>query len=112
MPENTAVALSPQISKRRLSRMSESAPAAIARRNSGALFATCTRATRNASFVRLVISQPAAALYIQPPMFETIVAIQRIANIRYRKASSGDAPVGRFSTATTPALLGGTRGDL
>ena len=42
------------------------------------------------------MSQPAAALYIQPPMFETIVATQSIANIRYRNATSGDAPVERF----------------
>jgi hypothetical protein len=45
-------------------------------------------------------------------MFETIVAIQSIANIRYRNATSGDAPVERFSTATTQALLAAARGDL
>jgi XapX domain-containing protein len=45
-------------------------------------------------------------------MFETIVAIQSIANIRYRNACSGDAPVERFSTVTTQALLGATSGDL
>jgi hypothetical protein len=31
---------------------------------------------------RLVISQPEAMLYIQPPMFETTVAIQITANAR------------------------------
>ena len=45
------------------------------------------------------MSQPAAALYIQPPMFETIVATQSIANIRYRNGSSGDAPVERAEHA-------------
>jgi hypothetical protein len=60
----------------------------------------------------IVMSQPAAALYIQPPMFETIVAIQSIANIRYRNATSGEAPVERFSTATTQALLAAACGDL
>jgi hypothetical protein len=51
------------------------------------------------------MSQPAAALYIQLPMLETIVATQSIANSRYRKASSGDAPVERSSTATTQLYL-------
>jgi hypothetical protein len=58
------------------------------------------------------MSQPAAALYIQPPMFETIVATQSIANIRYRKAASGDAPVVGFCTATGHALLDAARDDL
>ena len=58
------------------------------------------------------MSQPAAALYIQPPILETIVATQRIANIRYLNGSSGDAPVERFSAATTQALLDASRGDL
>jgi hypothetical protein len=58
------------------------------------------------------MSQPAAALYIQPPMFETIVATQSIANIRYRKAPSGDAPVVGFFTATGHALLDAARDDL
>ena len=40
MPESTAVTLSPQISKRRLSKMSVSAPATSARRKNGALLAT------------------------------------------------------------------------
>jgi hypothetical protein len=31
---------------------------------------------------RLVMSQPEATLYIQPPMFETTVAIQITANAR------------------------------
>jgi hypothetical protein len=58
------------------------------------------------------MSQPAAALYIQPPMFETTVAIQSIANTRYRNASNGDALIERFSTATTQALLGSLRNDV
>jgi hypothetical protein len=31
--------------------------------------------------LRLVISQPDAALYIQPPMFETTVAVQEVTAI-------------------------------
>lgn len=58
------------------------------------------------------MSQPAAALYIQPPMFETIVATQSIAKIRYRNTASGDAPVDRFLTTTSQALLGAVDGDL
>jgi hypothetical protein len=58
------------------------------------------------------MSQPAAALYIQPPMLETIVATQSIANVRYRNGSSGDAPVERFFAATTQPLLGAARCDL
>jgi hypothetical protein len=36
----------------------------------------------NALGSRLVISQPEATLYIQPPMFETTVAIHITANAR------------------------------
>jgi hypothetical protein len=55
--------------------ISARAPAGTARRNIGSETATCTSDTMNGSGLRLVISQPAAALYIQPPIFDTIVAI-------------------------------------
>jgi hypothetical protein len=54
----------------------QSAPAGIATRNIGKVVATCTSDTMSGSGLRLVINQPEAALYIQPPMFETTVAVQ------------------------------------
>jgi hypothetical protein len=38
--------------------------------------------TINGYELRLVISQPDAALYIQPPMFEITVAVHITANVR------------------------------
>jgi len=60
--------------------MSASAPAGIANRNIGRLFATYTIETISALASRLVMSRPEATLYIQPPMFETTVAIQITVN--------------------------------
>ena len=65
----------------RLSTMSASAPAGNANRNIGRVVATCTIDTMNGSGLRLVISQPDAALYIQPPMFETTVAVHSTVNV-------------------------------
>jgi hypothetical protein len=67
---------------RRLSTMSASAPAGSANKNIGRLVATWTSETINGSALRVVISQPAAALYIQVPMFEITVAIHSTVNIR------------------------------
>ena len=72
---------SPTMRNFRLSRMSASAPAGTANKNIGNVFATCTSDTMSGSGLRLVISQPDAALYIQPPMFETTVAVQITAKI-------------------------------
>ena len=61
--------------RRRLSHRSANAPAGSASRNSGRLLATCTSDTSSGLGLRLVISHPEAALYIQVPMLETTVAI-------------------------------------
>src|SRR5208283_4738731 len=88
------IADSPMIKRRRRSTMSASAPAGIANRNMGRLLATCTRETMNGSGLRLVMSQPDATLYIQPPMFETTVAVQITANVRLRNGTNALAAVG------------------
>src|SRR6185437_1727556 len=76
--------------KRRLSMMSASAPAGSANRNIGRLAAACTRATIKGSESRLVINQPAAALYIQPPMLETTVAAHSNLKTRPRNGLQND----------------------
>jgi hypothetical protein len=73
--------------KRRLSIMSASAPAGSANRKSGRLAATCTSDTVSGSESKLVIGQAAAALYIQPPVLETTVAVQMTAYVRCRKGA-------------------------
>jgi hypothetical protein len=70
------VIVSTTIKNFRLSKMSASAPAGIANRQIGRLLAACTSATIKGSGSRPIINQPDAALYIQPPMFETSVAVQ------------------------------------
>ena len=77
-----------------MSRLSVSAPAGIANRKIGRVVATCTSETTSGDESRLVISQPAAAAYIQPPMFEIRVAVQMTANTRCPKGDHGDAAVG------------------
>ena len=67
---------SPTIRNKRLSIMSARAPAGIAKRNIGNVVATCTSDTISGSGLRLVISHADAALKIQPPIFETTVAVQ------------------------------------
>jgi hypothetical protein len=79
--------------KRRLSMMSASAPAGSANRNIGKLAAACTRDTIKGSESRLVINQPAAALYIQPPMLATTVAAQSSLKMRPRNGLQNDAGV-------------------
>src|ERR1700722_10665986 len=76
--------------KSRRSTMSTSAPAGIANRNIGRVFATCTRETVSGSESRLVMSQPHATLYIQPPIFDTTVAIQMSVNVRWRKGAHAE----------------------
>jgi hypothetical protein len=48
----------------------------------------------NGSLVRFVISQPAAALYIQVPVFESTVAIQTIVKILYWNGAHGEPALG------------------
>src|SRR6516164_1413620 len=69
--------------------MSAKAPAGRAKRKMGSALATCTSDTIKADGLRLVISQPEAALYIQFPTFETTVAVQTIAKAVSRKGASG-----------------------
>src|SRR5467141_3789362 len=75
----------------RLSKISASAPAGIANRNTGSVLAVCTNATTKGSGLRIVISQPDAALYIQPPTLETRVAVQITAKAGWRNAAANDA---------------------
>src|SRR5450631_4005226 len=97
--------------------MSTSAPAGIANRNIGRLLATCTIETVSGLGSRFVISQPEATLYIQPPMFETTVAVQITVNVRWRNgahaavaaAGCGRVVGGSFGMG---ALISVTRGQL
>src|ERR1700683_2436267 len=74
----------------RLSKMSASAPAGNANRNTGSVVAVCTNATTKGSGLRLVISQPDAALYIQPPTLETRVPVQTTAKTGWRNVGGSD----------------------
>src|SRR5438105_14129804 len=84
MAETTVIAISAQMRSFRRSMMSASAPAGSANRNIGSVVATWTIDTMNASGLRLVISQPDAALNIHPPMFATTVAVHSSANVGWR----------------------------
>src|SRR6266404_5956543 len=66
------------IKSRRRSTMSASAPAGSASSISGKLSAASTSATIDGDDESDVISQPAPTSCIQVPMFETMVAIQRL----------------------------------
>src|SRR5271168_3187121 len=79
--EKTVIIISATMRNFLLSMMSASAPAGTANRNIGRVVATCTSDTTSGSASRLVISHPDAALYIQPPTFETTVAVQTTANV-------------------------------
>jgi hypothetical protein len=59
--------------------MSAIAPAGRASKKMGDVVAACTIETMNGSGLRLVISHPEAALYIQPPTLETTVAVHSTA---------------------------------
>ena len=71
----------------RLSKISANAPAGSASRKIGNVLTAWTSATTNGSGLRLVISQPEAALYIQPPTFDTTVAVQITANAAWRNGA-------------------------
>src|SRR5947209_3243745 len=88
--DKIVMAVSTTIINRRLSTISASAPAGIANRNIGSPLATCTNDTDKTSVSRLVISQPAAALYIQEPMFATTVAVQMTVKTRLRNGLHGE----------------------
>ena len=79
---------------RRLSTISASAPDGIANKNIGKLEATCTRETITGDESSEVMSHADVELYIQPPIFETRVAVQMIVYERCRKGlhkDTGDA---------------------
>src|SRR4051812_7573217 len=82
--------ISPTRRNRRLSTISVSAPAGIARRNIGRVDAVWTNPTITGSGWSVVISQAEAALYIQPPMLETTVASQIVPKRRCRKGASAE----------------------
>src|SRR5262249_50054299 len=104
-PEITAIASSVPTRNFRRSTRSATAPAGIARRNIGSVAATCTSATMNGSGLRLVISQPDAALYIQPPMFETMVAIHSAVKLAYRKGPRRERAGGAEAACGLTSLL-------
>ena len=54
------------------------------------MLAACTSETISGSGLRLVISQPDAALYIQPPTLDTSVAVQITANAGWRNGAAKD----------------------
>ena len=62
-----------------LSTISASAPAGMAKKNMGKLAATCTRETIKGDESSVVMSHADVELYIQPPIFDTRVAVQMIA---------------------------------
>jgi len=98
----TVITISDATRKRRLSTMSASAPAGTANRNIGRLLATWTRETVSGSGLRLVISHPEAALYIQVRIFATTVAVHTTVKVVWRKAIQGEA---RSSPAAAAGLL-------
>src|SRR5665213_246222 len=96
---------------RRLSIMSASAPAGSANRNIGRLAATCTKDTIKGSELRLVMSQPAAALYIQLPKLVMMVAIQSALKTECRNGLHGDVIIrghvgrGRRDSFVFPTII-------
>src|ERR1700730_18059283 len=91
------MANSPTMRNLRMSTISASAPPGIANRNIGGVVATCTNDTMSGSGLRLVINQPDAALYIQPPMSETTVAVQITAKIAWRNGLHGEGADGNVA---------------
>src|SRR6266404_2745510 len=74
----------------RRSTISASAPAGSANRNNGKVVATWTIETMNGSGLRSVISQPDAALYIQPPILEMTVAPHTTEKLAWRNGLQGE----------------------
>src|ERR1700729_1243613 len=78
----------------RLSKIQSSAPASRSNRKIGKVLAACTSATISGSGLSVVINQPDAALYIQPPTLDTSVAVQITANTGWRNGAANDATPG------------------
>src|SRR4051812_21321404 len=88
------IVVSARSKRRRLSTMSASAPAGSANRNIGRLVATCTSDTMRGSASRVVISHPAAELYIHVPTLAATVADQITAYVLCRNGLKGELVVG------------------
>src|ERR1700730_3697245 len=68
----------------------------------------------NGSGSRPVIRQPAAAFYIQAPIFETTVASQSTVKVRWRNGLSGEASLGgelAGGLVSTEPMLSTSRGQ-
>ncbi len=77
----------------------------MANRQIGSVLAACTSATISGSGLRLVISHPDAALYIQPPTLETSVAVHTTAKTGWRNgAVKGNAVPEVLSDVSSGAL--------
>src|SRR5215470_15584636 len=74
----------------RRSTISASAPAGTANRKIGKVVAAWTMETMNGSGLRSVISQPDAALYIQPPILEITVAPHTTEKLAWRNGLQGE----------------------
>ena len=98
--DKIVVVLSATISKRRRSTMSVSAPAGIANRNIGRLFATCTSETSSGSVLSVVMNQPQAALYIHVPMLATTPAVHSTLNAGYLKGAHAPPSASRDRVVT------------
>src|ERR1700722_7967781 len=88
--------------------MSTNAPAGIAKRNIGSVFATWTIETVSGLASRLTISHPVATLYIQEPILDTTVASQIIANVRCVNGAQAGTPfvrVGKCCDLRGPGRL-------
>jgi hypothetical protein len=88
--EMMVTAISTAMRNLRLSTMSAKAPAGSANKNIGKVVATCTIDTMSGSGLRLVISHPEAALYIQLPMLAMTVAVQSTENVAWRNGLQGE----------------------
>jgi hypothetical protein len=64
----------------------------------GRLAATCTRDTMNGAESSEVMSQAEVELYIQPPIFETRVAVQMMVYVRCRNGLNIEAGGGWAAT--------------
>src|SRR5262245_52208218 len=104
-PEISAIASSVLTRNFRRSMISATAPAGIARRNIGNEAATCTSDTMKGSGLRSVINQPAAVLYIHPPMFDTTVAIHNAVKLPYRNGPRRESADGAEAASGLTSLL-------
>src|ERR1700691_3933181 len=84
----------------------------MANKQIGRELAACTNATINGSGSRLVISQPEAALYIQPPTLETTVAVHITVNAVWRNGAANDEDLAGAAPAVLMSQHDATGGQL